>query len=65
MDRKVWTETLIEVGSQLCLGSAPLGCCLGLPPISPHLTSPSALELKRPLGSSSRWSLEQVDFWQS
>ena len=65
MDRKVWTETLIEVGSQLCLGSVRLGCCLGLPPLFPHLTDPSALELERPSGSSSGWGLEQIDFWQS
>lgn len=49
MDRKVWTETLIEVGNQLCLGSAPLSCCLGLPTPSPPSHQPQHPGARRDL----------------
>uniref|UniRef100_A0A480KBD2 Arf-GAP with Rho-GAP domain, ANK repeat and PH domain-containing protein 1 isoform c n=1 Tax=Sus scrofa TaxID=9823 RepID=A0A480KBD2_PIG len=55
MDRKVWTEVLIEVGSQLYLGSASCAA-------APHQPQrPGA----RPSGSSSGWDFGKVHFWQS
>lgn len=49
MDRKVWTETLIEVGRP-CLspgfGARSAACCLGLPTALPLLTDLGPLELE-------------------
>lgn len=64
MDRKVWTETLIEVGWPLLvtyIGGLAAACIS-----QPHLTNPSTLELDETFGIIQwMWILEKLNLSKS